>query len=235
MGEDIALHADRRDQVPQHAGRRRRHHRRRLRHRGPGRPLRPERISRGWSSASASRSQRADGAVRRDRRLPGRRRRPDGRKVMLLYTDGGDTRSSLRLQRAARSAEGVRRDGLCHRRPRASVARRRGIEQRSMLQQIAETTGGQAFFPVGQGARPGVREGRWPRSARSTRWAICRPTRRPTAPGARSRSRSARKNGRGLPRPLPQRVLRPVQAYKPLDRLKSSHGSDSPIARSERP
>ena len=72
----------------------------------------------------------------------------DGRKILLLYTDGGDTRSAMRLQRAARPAEGVRRHGLRDRLPRAPVRSPAGSEQRLRLQQIAEATGGQAFFPT---------------------------------------------------------------------------------------
>jgi Ca-activated chloride channel homolog len=70
----------------------------------------------------------------------------DGRKVMLLYTDGGDTRSSLRwselldLLKASDATVYVIGE-LEH---QSSSARERA---RSVLQSIAETTGGQAFFP----------------------------------------------------------------------------------------
>jgi VWFA-related protein len=71
----------------------------------------------------------------------------DGRKVMLLYTDGGDTRSSLRfgdlmdLLKASDVtlyAVGAPNHG-------SAVAR---AEQRMILQQMAEATGGQAYFPL---------------------------------------------------------------------------------------
>jgi Ca-activated chloride channel family protein len=70
----------------------------------------------------------------------------DGRKVMLLYTDGGDTRSSLRLGELldllkASDATVYAIGQLEH---QSSGARDRA---RSVLQSIAETTGGQAFFP----------------------------------------------------------------------------------------
>ena len=62
----------------------------------------------------------------------------DGRKIMLLYTDGGDNRSSMQLQRAAQPPEGVGRDRLRDRRARAPVVDRPQGEQRMILQQIAE-------------------------------------------------------------------------------------------------
>jgi Ca-activated chloride channel family protein len=70
----------------------------------------------------------------------------DGRKVMLLYTDGGDTRSSLRLTELldllkASDATVYAIGELDH---QSSSARERA---RWILQRIAETTGGQAFFP----------------------------------------------------------------------------------------
>ncbi len=70
----------------------------------------------------------------------------DGRKIMLLYTDGGDTRSSLRLSELidllkASDATVYAIGELEH---QSSSARERA---RSLLQTIAQTTGGQAFFP----------------------------------------------------------------------------------------
>ena len=49
-------------------------------------------------------ARRLDGALRRARRLPERRREQDGQKILVLYTDGGDTRSSLTLSDVARPA-----------------------------------------------------------------------------------------------------------------------------------
>lgn len=70
----------------------------------------------------------------------------DGRKVMLVYTDGGDTRSALRygdlLDLLKASDVTVYAIGELEHQP-ASVK----SEQRRILQQIAEVTGGQAFFP----------------------------------------------------------------------------------------
>jgi Ca-activated chloride channel homolog len=71
----------------------------------------------------------------------------NGRKVMLLYTDGGDTRSSLGfgdlLNLLKASDVTVYAIG--------SFDRRRGAsnftEQRRILQQVADTTGGQVYFP----------------------------------------------------------------------------------------
>ena len=66
---------------------------------------------------------------------------------MLLYTDGGDTRSAISFDELLESAEGVRRHGLRHRRARSSVGVRPDTSSSMVLQQIAEVTGGQAFFP----------------------------------------------------------------------------------------
>lgn len=71
----------------------------------------------------------------------------DGRKVMVLYTDGGDTRSSLGfgdlIDLLKASDVTVYAIGALDRqRPTAR------IEQRMILQQVAETTGGQAYFPT---------------------------------------------------------------------------------------
>jgi VWFA-related protein len=71
----------------------------------------------------------------------------EGRKVMLLYTDGGDTRSSLRfgdlIDLLKASDVTVYAIGAPDR--RSPLAR---TEQRMILQQMAETTGGQAYFPM---------------------------------------------------------------------------------------
>jgi len=70
----------------------------------------------------------------------------DGRKVMLLYTDGGDTQSSLRFNELvdllkASDATVYVIGALAH---QSGFARDRA---KSILQTIAATTGGQAFFP----------------------------------------------------------------------------------------
>jgi len=71
----------------------------------------------------------------------------DGRKIMLLYTDGGDTRSAMHfgdlmdVLKASDATVYVIGE-LEH---QSSSARQ---EQRMVLQQIAEVTGGQAFFPL---------------------------------------------------------------------------------------
>ncbi len=71
----------------------------------------------------------------------------DGRKIMLLYTDGGDTRSTLSrtelMDLLKASDTTVYAIGeLEHQTPSAKS------DARMLLQQIAETTGGQAFFPI---------------------------------------------------------------------------------------
>ncbi len=70
-----------------------------------------------------------------------------GRKIMLLYTDGGDTRSSMRLhdlmELLKASDATVYVIGELEHQP-ASVR----SQQRNVMQQIADVTGGQAFFPT---------------------------------------------------------------------------------------
>jgi Ca-activated chloride channel homolog len=71
----------------------------------------------------------------------------DGRKVMLLYTDGGDTQSAMGLNDLmnllkASDATVYAIGELEHQ----SVTVKN--QQRMILQQIAEVTGGRAFFPT---------------------------------------------------------------------------------------
>src|SRR5207248_1352104 len=71
----------------------------------------------------------------------------DGRKIMLLYTDGGDTRSAIRyselLDLLKASDVTVYAIGeLDHQSPSGKAY------QRAIIQQIADATGGQAFFPL---------------------------------------------------------------------------------------
>jgi Ca-activated chloride channel family protein len=70
-----------------------------------------------------------------------------GRKIMLLYSDGGDTRSVLRFDELldllkASDATVYVIGQLQHQSTSGRFALRR------VLEQIAETTGGQAFFPL---------------------------------------------------------------------------------------
>jgi Ca-activated chloride channel homolog len=71
----------------------------------------------------------------------------DGRKVMLLYTDGGDTRSAMSysdlIDLLKASDVTVYAIGALEHQSAFSKN-----DQRMKLQQIAEATGGQAFFPV---------------------------------------------------------------------------------------
>jgi len=70
-----------------------------------------------------------------------------GRKIMLLYTDGGDTGSAMRfgelLDLLKASDATVYVVGMLEHQTQSSKT-----TQRSILQQIAEATGGQAFFPL---------------------------------------------------------------------------------------
>jgi Ca-activated chloride channel homolog len=71
----------------------------------------------------------------------------DGRKVMLLYTDGGDTRSAMQFHELIdllkASDATVYAIGELEHQPQSIKN-----DQRMKLTQIAEVTGGQAFFPT---------------------------------------------------------------------------------------
>jgi Ca-activated chloride channel family protein len=71
----------------------------------------------------------------------------EGRKVMLLYTDGGDTRSAIAFHELVdllkASDVTVYSIGVLEHQPQSIRT-----DQRMKLQQIAEVTGGQAFFPT---------------------------------------------------------------------------------------
>jgi Ca-activated chloride channel family protein len=70
-----------------------------------------------------------------------------GRKIMLLYTDGGDTRSAMRfgelLDLLKASDATVYVIGMLEHQSQSGK-----LTQRSILQQIAQATGGMAFFPM---------------------------------------------------------------------------------------
>ena len=70
-----------------------------------------------------------------------------GRKIMLLYTDGGDTRSAIRfgelLNLLKASDVTVYVIGMLEHQTQASKG-----AQRPILHQMADATGGQAFFPL---------------------------------------------------------------------------------------
>jgi len=70
----------------------------------------------------------------------------DGRKVMVLYTDGGDTQSSLSLGKMMRLLKAsditVYTIGALENQPQHAQ-----FLQRALLADIAEATGGRAFFP----------------------------------------------------------------------------------------
>jgi Ca-activated chloride channel family protein len=81
----------------------------------------------------------------------------DGRKIMLLYTDGGDTRSSISLHELIEllkvSDVTVYPIGLLEHQSSSGRA-----QQRMVLQQMADVTGGQAFFPTAIKELDGVYE-----------------------------------------------------------------------------
>jgi len=71
----------------------------------------------------------------------------DGRKIMLIYTDGGDTRSSIRFHELMDllKASDVTVYAIGELEHQSASTKN---EQRMVLQQIADITGGQAFFPT---------------------------------------------------------------------------------------
>ena len=76
----------------------------------------------------------------------------DGRTVMLLYTDGGDTRSALRFSELMDllKASGVTVYAIAA--PAGAARGGRAAMAGLVLRQIAEATGGVAFFPENLGA-----------------------------------------------------------------------------------
>jgi Ca-activated chloride channel homolog len=71
----------------------------------------------------------------------------DGRKVLVLYTDGGDTTSSLTFRDMLDllKASDVTVYAIGYLEHQSSSGR---IQQRSELERAAQTTGGQSFFPA---------------------------------------------------------------------------------------
>jgi Ca-activated chloride channel family protein len=71
----------------------------------------------------------------------------DGRKVMLLYTDGGDTRSSIGLAELMDllKASDVTVYAIGELEHQSTTVK---SQQRMILQQIADVSGGRAFFPT---------------------------------------------------------------------------------------
>jgi Ca-activated chloride channel family protein len=71
----------------------------------------------------------------------------DGRKIMLVYTDGGDTQSAIRFNELIdllkASDATIYPIGALEHQPSSTRN-----QQRMLLQQIADVTGGQAFFPT---------------------------------------------------------------------------------------
>jgi Ca-activated chloride channel homolog len=81
----------------------------------------------------------------------------DGRKIMLLYTDGGDTRSSLPFHDLVDllKASDVTLYAIGELEHQLASAR---SQQRMSLEQMAQLTGGQAFFPTSVKELDGVYE-----------------------------------------------------------------------------
>jgi Ca-activated chloride channel family protein len=81
----------------------------------------------------------------------------DGQKVLVLYTDGGDTRSSLTFADALDllKASDVTVYAIGYLEHQSSSVR---FQQRNELERFASMTGGQAYFPIGAKDLDGVFE-----------------------------------------------------------------------------
>jgi Ca-activated chloride channel family protein len=79
----------------------------------------------------------------------------DGQKILVIYTDGGDTRSAMTFGDCIDlvKASDVTVYGIGFLENQSSVAK---MEQRLRLQQLAEATGGQAYFPTSMKDLDGV-------------------------------------------------------------------------------
>ena len=152
-----------------------------------------------------------DGALRRARRLSRRRRRPGRAEGPVLYTDGGDTRSTLTFSDVL---DLLRRptSRSTRRLPRAPVELRPHAAAHASSTRFAAMTGGQAFFPdQRQGTRQDVREDpARDRRALQPRLPLDRRRAR-TAPGAASRSSLKRPDLKGAKLRTRDGLLRPVQ------------------------
>ena len=110
----------------------------------------------------------------------------DGRKVLLLYTDGSDTRSRLRLNELLElvRASDVTIYAIGFQTQNRTADR---MMTRRRLEEIVELTGGQAYFPGSLDDLEAIYQ--QIRDEMSTRypWATCPATPPRTAPGGRSR------------------------------------------------
>ena len=117
------------------------------------------------------------------------------RQALIVFSDGEDTSSLVLVRRGARPGEALGDGDLHDRAARRRHRRRKGFrEAEFVLRQLAQETGGRAFFPARSRISP-ASTGRSPTSWRaSTRSATPRRTPGATAPGAGSWSRSRRPN-----------------------------------------
>ena len=165
-------------QIPQHADRREGHDARGLRHRGARREVRPARLS--AAGRADSRAQARTASRRCTTRSASISTAPSddtGRKILVLFTDGGDTRSTITLRRRDDAGARVGRDGVRGRVPRAPAEQSSRAEQRLRLTQIAGETRRRGVLPVRDEAdRGGLRQDPRSRFARSTASATSRRT-----------------------------------------------------------
>ena len=222
-GRGHRVHADRRDQVPEHPDRRRRHHRRRLRHPGPGRPVRTARICAADRADPPAEDRRQHGALRRHRRVSRRRRRPDRPQDHAALHRRRRHAQRDAVQRAARSAEGVGRHRLC--RSACSSTRRSRARRRSgrFCSRLPRPPAARRSSRCR--SRTSTRfTRRWsPRSARSTRWATCRPTTKADGTWRKVEIKVSPQGRPRLPRPVAQGLLRALQKTLNLVIWSSGH------------
>ena len=129
--------------------------------RSASRPTAQSDFTRLVGAASRAQARRLDGPLRRARRVPRRRVRPDGQKVLVVYTDGGDTRSTMTYTDVLTTLKASRRDGLRHRLPASTSPHSSRTEQRLQLQQIADIDRRPGLLPdVAQGNRQDLRSHR---------------------------------------------------------------------------
>jgi VWFA-related protein len=133
----------------------------------------------------------------------------DGQKVLVLYTDGGDTTQLAHVPRHARPVQGVRTSRST---PSATWSTRAAAACSSAASSSASrTTGGQAYLPGVAKDLDGVFEKIGRSSPRATRSATSRPIphRRRLA---RRRNQAAAHRPERASSSAPDRLLRPLQA-----------------------
>ncbi len=186
MERGHAVFSKRRDSIPEYIPKSARFHVRGVCRRSPGRTLFSVRVSAAGRADSQQQGEGSHGAVRRRQRLSGQRFRSDGQKVLVLYTDGGDTSSSRTWDQTIR----LLRTSDVTVYPVGFLASRGSarLMQQSQLMEMARLTGGRAVFPgTMKGSRADVQPKLRRRFTHNTCSDMCRLIRCATESGARWR------------------------------------------------